>query len=135
LGYRACISTPEAQEEQTAHQTDRKPGNRRHTRPPAGQQAAQLLDRLERQAKELGQLQERVRHLERERDAERRQREQLDEALDRQTEKLRRRNAELETHLQAAWTQLDALRGDDRTSRQRRQRFRFRREQDLVEDR
>jgi predicted nuclease with TOPRIM domain len=135
LGYCARISTPEAQEEQTAQQTDRKPGDRRRTRPSAGQQSTQLLDRLERQAKELGQLQERVRHVERERDAERRQREQLEEALDRQTEKLRRRNAELETHLQAAWTQLDALRGDDRLARQRRQRFRLRREPDLVQDR
>jgi septal ring factor EnvC (AmiA/AmiB activator) len=134
LGYCACISTPEAQEEQKAQQTERKPGNRRRTRPPAGQQSAQLLDRLERQAKELGQLQERVLHLERERDTERRQREQLEGALDRQTEKLRRRNAELETHLQAAWTQLEALRDDDRMARQRRSRFKFRREPDLVQD-
>ena len=73
--------------------------------------------------------------MERDRDAERRQREQLEEALDRQTEKLRRRNAELETHLQAAWTQLEALRGDDRLARQRRQRFRLRREPDLIQDR
>lgn len=135
MGYCACISTPEAQAEQTAQQTDRTPGDRRRTRPSAGQQSTQLLDRLERQAKELGQLQERLRNVERDRDAERRQREQLEEALDRQTEKLRRRNAELETHLQAAWTQLEALRGDDRLARQRRQRFRLRREPDLVQDR
>jgi septal ring factor EnvC (AmiA/AmiB activator) len=134
LGYGAYISTPEAQEEQKAQQTDRKPANGSRSRPSAGQQSPQLLDRLERQAKQLGQLQERVRHLERERDSERQRREQLEGALDRQTEKLRRRNAELETHLQAAWTQLEDLRDDERPGR-RRTRFKLRREPDLVEDR
>ena len=75
-----------------------------------------------------------MRYLERERDAERQQREELEGALDRQTEKLRRRNAELETHLQAAWTQLEELRDEERPARYRRARFRFRREPDLVED-
>ena len=74
-----------------------------------------------------------MRHLEHERDTERRRREQLEGALDRQTETLRRRNAELETHLQAAWTQLEDLRDEDRPAR-RRTRFKFRREPDLVED-
>jgi septal ring factor EnvC (AmiA/AmiB activator) len=127
------ISPPEAQEAQKA-QTDGQPGTRRRSRPTAAQQSAQLLDRLERQARELGQLQERVRQVERERDAERRAREQLDGALDRQTEKLRRRNAELETHLQAAWAQLEDLREGERSTRHHRARFRFRREPDLVED-
>ena len=83
---------------------------------------------------ELGQLQERVRHLERDRDAERQRRERIEGALDRQTEKLRRRNAELETHLQAAWTQLEDLRDEERPQRHRRPRFKLRREPDLVED-
>jgi chromosome segregation ATPase len=129
------ISTPEAQEAQQV-QTERPQGsgssNRRRSRPTAAQQTAQLLDRLERQATQLGQLQERVRHLEGERDAERGRREELEGALDRQTQKLRSRNAELETHLQAAWTQLEDLRDGERPVR--RPRFRFRREPDLVED-
>jgi hypothetical protein len=134
LGYGASISTPEAQQEQKAQQADAKPANRRRTRPTAAQQSQQLLDRLERQARELGQLQERVRYLERERDWERQRREQLEGTFDRDTEMLRRRNAELETHLQAAWAQLEDLRDPERPARHRRARFKFRREPDLVED-
>ena len=129
-----AIPTPEADQEQKAQETDRKPGNRRRSRSSDGPQSAQLLDRLERQAKELGLLHERVHRLERERDAERERREQIEGSLDRQTEKLRRRNAELETHLQAAWTQLEDLRDEERPQRHRRARFKFRREPDLVED-
>jgi chromosome segregation ATPase len=125
---------------------------------PGAEKNREMLDRLERQAVQLGQLNERMSQLEHERDEERARREELEaevagereelerlrdesraestaqrshEEVELELEKLRRRNGELEAHLQAAWAQLEGLRDEQPPGRRR---WKFRREPDLVED-